>query len=83
MYPFHRRVRPAVVGLTDREVEAKPWSTASAVQQGAQVDPPNAVALTPAQVANLCDFPAAMAPTGRSGCMMEIGRTPAGSARSE
>lgn len=47
----------AVVGLTNREVEARHWLAAPAVQQLQSADPPNTTALTPAQVADLYHFP--------------------------
>jgi kumamolisin len=74
----------AVVGLTDREVEAKHWAAPSAVQQGAQVDPPNTVALTPAQVANLYMFPAGDGANQTIGLYeMKIGRTAAGYSKAD
>jgi kumamolisin len=47
----------AVVGLTNRKVPAKHFSTASAARRRAQLDPPNTAPLTPAQVAALYNFP--------------------------
>ena len=47
----------AVVGLTNRKVLARHFSTASAVRKRVSMDPPNTVPLTPAQVAALYDFP--------------------------
>jgi kumamolisin len=74
----------AVVGLTNREVEAKHWSATSAVQQRAQADPPNTVALTPAQVANLYNFPAGDGANQTIGLYeMKIGRTAAGYSKSD
>jgi kumamolisin len=74
----------AVVGLTNREVEAKHWSATSAVQQRAQADPPNTVALTPAQVANLYSFPAGDGANQTIGLYeMKIGRTAAGYSKSD
>ena len=74
----------AVVGLTNREVEAKHWAAPSAVQQGSKVDPPNTVALTPAQVANLYNFPAGDGANQTIGLYeMKIGRTPAGYSKSD
>ncbi len=48
----------AVVGLTNRKVPAKHFSTASAARRRAQLDPPNTAPLTPAQVGALYNFPA-------------------------
>lgn len=48
----------AVVGLTNRKVYAKHFSTASVARVRAVLDPPNTRALTPAQVADLYQFPA-------------------------
>ena len=74
----------AVVGLTNREVEAKHWAATSAVQQGSKVDPPNTVALTPAQVANLYNFPAGDGANQTIGLYeMKTGRTPAGYSKSD
>jgi kumamolisin len=74
----------AVVGLTNREVEAKHWSASTAVQQGSKVDPPNTVALTPAQVANLYNFPAGDGANQTIGLYeMKIGRTPAGYSKTD
>jgi kumamolisin len=47
----------AVVGLTNRKVHAKHFSTAAAARKRAALDPPNTKPLTPAQVANLYSFP--------------------------
>ncbi|PCE30674.1 hypothetical protein BZL54_20095 [Burkholderia ubonensis subsp. mesacidophila] len=47
----------AVVGLTNRKVHAKHFSTASAALKRASMDPPNTRPLTPAQVATLYNFP--------------------------
>ena len=74
----------AVVGLTNREVEARHWSATTAVQQGVQGDPPNTVALTPAQVANLYNFPAGDGANQTIGLYeMKIGRTAAGYSKSD
>jgi kumamolisin len=74
----------AVVGLTNREVDAKHWPATSAVKQGVKADPPNTVALTPAQVANLYNFPAGDGANQTIGLYeMKIGRTPAGYAKSD
>ena len=48
----------AVVGLTDRKVHAKHFSTAAAARKRATMDPPGTRPLTPAQVATLYNFPA-------------------------
>jgi kumamolisin len=47
----------AVVGLTNRKVPARHFSTASAARKRALLDPPNTQPLTPAQVAALYNFP--------------------------
>jgi kumamolisin len=74
----------AVVGLTDREVEAKHWAAPSAVQQGVSADPPNTVPLTPAQVANLYNFPAGDGANQTIGLYeMKTGTTPAGYSQSD
>jgi kumamolisin len=48
----------AVVGLTNRKVEARHWRAATAEVQTAPGVPPNTVPLTPAQIATLYGFPA-------------------------
>ena len=74
----------AVVGLTNREVEARHWSATPAVQQGVQGDPPKTAALTPAQVAMLYNFPAGDGANQTIGLYeMKIGRTPAGYSKSD
>jgi kumamolisin len=47
----------AVVGLTNRKVPAKHFSTAKVARKRASLDPPNTQPLTPAQVAVLYNFP--------------------------
>jgi kumamolisin len=47
----------AVVGLTNRKVPARHFSTASAARRRALLDPPNTQTITPAQVAALYNFP--------------------------
>jgi kumamolisin len=47
----------AVVGLTNRKVHARHFSTAAAARKRAAMDPPNTRPLTPAQVATLYNFP--------------------------
>ena len=47
----------AVVGLTNRKVPARHFSTAKVARKRASLDPPNTQPLTPAQVAALYNFP--------------------------
>ena len=74
----------AVVGLTNREVEARHWPTATAVQQSVGVDPPNTVTLTPARVASLYNFPPGDGSNETIGLYeMETGSGPAGYSKSD
>jgi kumamolisin len=69
----------AVVGLTNRKVEARHFSTISAARKRAKLDPPHTTALTPAQVATLYHFPAGDGTGQTIGLYeMETGDGPAG-----
>jgi len=69
----------AVVGLTNREVEATHFPSAAATQLSAGVDPPNTTNLTPAQVAALYTFPPGDGSGQTIGIYeMKTGNTPAG-----
>ena len=48
----------AVIGLTNRKIEAKHWPTATVEKEAVKGVPPKTVPLTPAQVASLYEFPA-------------------------
>jgi kumamolisin len=75
----------AVVGLTDREVEATHFPAAALAAQRLPAGvPPNAVSLTPAQVATLYNFPAGDGTGETIGIYeMKTGTTPAGYALSD
>ena len=74
----------AVVGLTNRKVLAKHFSTASLVKKRATMDPPNTKPLTPAQVATLYNFPPGDGAGQTIGLYeMETGDGPAGYAASD
>ncbi|RXH16671.1 peptidase S53 [Bradyrhizobium guangzhouense] len=74
----------AVVGLTNRKVRAKHFSTASAARRRGQLDPLNTKPLTPAQVATLYDFPPGDGAGQTIGLYeMETGDGPAGYAISD
>jgi kumamolisin len=74
----------AVVGLTNRKVRAKHFSTASAARKRAQSDPTNTQPLTPAQVATLYHFPPGDGAGQTIGLYeMETGDGPAGYALSD
>jgi len=74
----------AVVGLTNREVEATHFSSAPAAQVKAKVDPPNTTNLTPAQVAALYNFPPGDGAGETIGIYeMKTGNTPAGYSKTD
>ncbi len=74
----------AVVGLTDRKVKAKHFSTAALAKKRIAMDPPNTVPLTPAQVAALYSFPSGDGAGETIGLYeMETGEGPAGYAPSD
>ncbi|KVZ49651.1 hypothetical protein WL18_05780 [Burkholderia ubonensis] len=74
----------AVMGLTNRKVHAKHFSTASAARKRASMDPPNTRPLTPAQVATLYNFPSGDGAGQTIGLYeMETSEGPAGYASSD
>jgi kumamolisin len=74
----------AVVGLTNRKVHAKHYSTVAAARRSASLDPTNTGPLTPAQVATLYNFPAGDGAGVTIGLYeMETGDGPAGYAESD
>jgi kumamolisin len=74
----------AVVGLTNRKVHARHFSTAAAARKRATMDPPATRPLTPAQVATLYNFPPGDG-AGQTVALyeMETGGGPAGYAASD
>lgn len=74
----------AVVGLTNREVEAKHWPAGSVAKQRSSVDPPKTNTLTPAHVASLYNFPPGDGSGETIGLYeMKTGKTPAGYSKSD
>jgi kumamolisin len=74
----------AVVGLTNREVEARHWPAASAAQLSPGADPPDTGNLTPAQVASLYSFPSGDGSGETIGIYeMKTGNTPAGYSKAD
>jgi kumamolisin len=74
----------AVVGLTNRKVEARHFSTAAAARKRATLDPPGTRPLTPIQAAELYNFPPGDGSNQTIGLYeMETGDGPAGYASSD
>jgi kumamolisin len=74
----------AVVGLTNRKVHARHYSTIAAARRNAPLDPPHTHSLTPGQVATLYNFPAGDGAGVTIGLFeMETSKVPAGYAKSD
>jgi kumamolisin len=74
----------AVIGLTNRKVRARHFSTIAAARRRATLDPPNTRPLTPTQVAAIYRFPAGDGAGQTIGLYeMETGDGPAGYAASD